>query len=153
MKKTFYEKKGRRYVPVYEYDSELLDSYQSGAHLVIVKAGHTMKRYNIKPELAPMIAAAQIAREKITDALVQASEMRSTKTPLTEQQLEAWKNLAAAFGDSLCTLETNSVRNIVETGINVMVEEAQRLLTNPSARAAYEQFLLISALTENSSDS
>jgi hypothetical protein len=153
MKKTFYEKKGRRYVPVYEYDSQLLESYKSGAHLVIVKAGHTMKRHNIKPELAPMIAAAQIAREKITDALVQASEMRSSRPPITEQQLEAWNNLAAAFGDSLCTLETNSVFNIVETGINAMIEEAERLLTNPSARAAYEQFLFVSALTENSSNS
>ena len=35
MKKIYYEKIGRRYVPVSEYDSEYLDSFSKGTHIVM----------------------------------------------------------------------------------------------------------------------
>jgi hypothetical protein len=39
MKETFYRKRGRRYVPVNEYDQELLDSFPQGTHLVMCYPG------------------------------------------------------------------------------------------------------------------
>ena len=39
MKKTFYEKVGRRYVPVAEYDSELANATRKGTNLVVTYDG------------------------------------------------------------------------------------------------------------------
>ena len=39
MKKIFYEKIKGRYKPTKEYDSELMDSLPTGAHLVICRPG------------------------------------------------------------------------------------------------------------------
>ena len=152
MKKTYYEKKGRRYVSTSEYDSDLLSSYQAGAHLVMSVPGGSVTKYNIKPEYAPMIAAAQVAREKISATLIKAFELRPTKPLLTAQQLQAWQNFVNTLGDSSCMVEYDSIFNIVDSAIDVMVEEQERLLTNPAVKAAYEQFLFISALTHDSDD-
>ena len=57
MKKIYYEKRGRRYVPIAEYDSTYLDSFTKGAHLVMCYPGGTSRRFNINPAYAPMIAA------------------------------------------------------------------------------------------------
>lgn len=58
MKKTiFYKKEGRKYVPVYEYDQELLDAFPKGTHLVQVYPGGSSRRFNIQPNYAAMIAA------------------------------------------------------------------------------------------------
>ena len=35
MKKIYYEKVGRRYKPVAEYDPDYLDSFPKGSHLVM----------------------------------------------------------------------------------------------------------------------
>ena len=39
MKKIFYEKQGRKYVPVSEYDNDFLDSFTQGTHLVMSYPG------------------------------------------------------------------------------------------------------------------
>ena len=39
VKKVYYEKIGRRYRPVAEYDSDLLDSFPKGSHLICVYPG------------------------------------------------------------------------------------------------------------------
>jgi len=39
MKKIYYEKKGRRYVPVAEYDNDFLDSFTKVTHLVMSYPG------------------------------------------------------------------------------------------------------------------
>ena len=48
MKKIYYEKKGRRYVPVAEYDNDFMDSLTKGTHLVMSYPGGTSRRFNIK---------------------------------------------------------------------------------------------------------
>jgi hypothetical protein len=55
MKKIYYEKRGRRYVPVAEYDNDLLDSFPKGNHLVMSYPGGTSRRFNIDPAYAAMI--------------------------------------------------------------------------------------------------
>jgi len=73
MKKIYYEKKGRRYVPVAEYDSDLMDSFSKGTHLVMVYPGGSSRRYNIDPNYAAMIAAGRVAEDAISRAISYAS--------------------------------------------------------------------------------
>ncbi len=69
MKKIYYEKVGRRYVPVSEYDSEFLDAFPKGNHLVMCYPGGTSRRFRIDPALAPMIAAGRYAEDAICRAI------------------------------------------------------------------------------------
>lgn len=148
MKKIYYEKVGRRYVPVAEYDNDLLDSFTKGNHLVMCYPGGVSRRFNIEPALAPMIAAGRVAEDEICKALNRASEMRPARTPLTTAQQQAWKKLAQSFGDELCTLHGTSVRDIAEAGVNAMQQEADKLLKNDAVRLAYDQFMLVCRLTQ-----
>jgi hypothetical protein len=69
MKKIFYEKQGRRYVPEAEYDNELLDSFPKGNHLVMCYPGGSSRRFNIDPNYAAMIAAGRVAEDAVCDAM------------------------------------------------------------------------------------
>jgi hypothetical protein len=151
-KKIYYEKRGRRYIPVAEYDNDLLDSFTKGTHMVQVYPGGASRRYNIDPAYAPMIAAGRVAEDAICRVISKASELRPKQTPITEAQQKAWKKLAKAFGDELCTLNGLSVRDCAEAGVQAMQEEANKLLTNPAVRNAYEQFLLVCELTRKNID-
>ena len=104
MKKIYYEKVGRKYVPVAEYDSDWMDSFHKGTHLLMVYPGGQSRRFNIDPNYAAMIAASRVAEESIIRAMHKASELKPVRTPITEGQRKAWKKLAKEFGDELCTL-------------------------------------------------
>jgi hypothetical protein len=148
MKKIYYEKVGRRYVPVAEYDNDLLDSFVKGTHLVQVYPGGASRRYNIDPAYAPMIAAGRVAEDAICRAISKASELRPKQTPITEGQKRAWAKLAKEFGDELCTLNGLSVRDCAEAGVMAMQEEADKLMRHAAVKQAYEQFLLVCKLTQ-----
>jgi hypothetical protein len=149
MKKIYYVKEGRRYKPVAEYDNDLMDSFHKGNHLVMVYPGGTSRRFNIDPAMAPMIAAGRVAEDAMCKAMMDASELRPQRTPLTEGQRRAWRKLAKEFGDELCTLQGSSTRDIVEAGVQAMQQEATKLMTHPAVRDAYEQFLLTCDLVKN----
>ena len=144
----FYIKKGRRYIPHSTYSSEFCDSFPKGTHLVDVYPGGSSRRFNIDPAYAPMIAAGRVAEDAITRAISAASELRPQQTPLTEGQRKAWKKLAKEFGNDLATLQINSARDIAEAGLKAMMEEADKLLANPTVRKAYEKFLFVAELTK-----
>ena len=148
MKKIFYEKKGRRYVPVAEYDNEFLDSFPKGNHLVMCYPGGSSRRFNIDPNYVAMIAAGRVAEDAICDSLRKSSEMKPQRTPITPGQKKAWEKLAKEFGDELCPLTYGSTRDHAEAAVKAMMEEAEKLLTNPSVRKAYERFMLIAELTK-----
>jgi hypothetical protein len=148
MKKIYYEKRGRRYVPVSEYDSEYLDSFSKGTHLVMAYPGGQSRRYNIDPNYAAMIAAGRVAEDAISRAVVNASEMRPHRTPITEKQRKAWDNLTKAFGTERYYIELPSAREIAEAGIKAMQVEADKLMQHPAVRDAYEQFQLVCKLTK-----
>lgn len=147
-KKIYYEKVGRRYVPVAEYDNDLLDSFTRGTHLVMSYPGGQSRRYNIDPAYAPMIAAGRVAEDAICRAISKASELRPKQTPITLGQKRAWERLAKEFGNELCTLNGLSVHDCAEAGVKAMMLEADKLLENPSVRKAYERFQLICELTK-----
>jgi hypothetical protein len=149
MKKIYYEKKGNRYVPVAEYDSDWVDSFHKGTHLLMVYPGGQSRRFNIDPNYAAMIAASRVAEEAIIQAMHKASELKPTQTPITEGQRKAWKKLAKEFGNELCTLNGASSHDIAEAGVKAMMAEADQLMTNPAVKKAYEHFLLVAELTKD----
>ena len=149
MKKIFYEKVGRKYVPVAEYDNEYLDSFPKGTTLVICHPGGQSRRYNIDPAYAPMIAAARVAEDAMVQAMSKASELKPQQTPVTPAQQKAWKGLARAFGTELCTLNGASAYDIIQAGLKALEKEADKLLTNPAVKKAYDHFLLVAELTKD----
>jgi len=149
MKKIYYEKVGRKYVPVAEYDSDWMDSFHKGTHLLMVYPGGQSRRFNIDPNYAAMIAASRVAEEAIIRAMHKASELKPVRTPITEGQRKAWKKLAKEFGDELCTLSGASSHDIAEAGVKAMMAEADQLMTNPAVKKAYEHFLLVAELTKD----
>ena len=149
MKKIYYEKQGRKYVPVAEYDNQFLDSFPTGNHLVMCYPGGSSRRFNIDPNYAAMIAAGRVAEDAMSKAVVKASEMRPQKTPITEKQRKAWENLSKAFGNERYYIEIPSAREIAEEGVKAMMMEAEQLLENPSVRKAFERFQMVCQLTKD----
>jgi hypothetical protein len=147
-KKIYYEKRGRRYIPVAEYDSDYMDSFPKGNHLVMCYPGGSSRRFNIESNYAAMIAAGRVAEDAISSAVVKASEMRPHNRPITEKQKKAWENLAKAFGDDRYYIEIPSAREIAEAGVKAMQVEADKLMENESVRKAYDHFQLMCQLTK-----
>lgn len=150
MKKIYYEKVGRKYVPVAEYDSEYLDSFPKGNHLVMCYPGGSSRRFNIDPNYAAMIAAGRVAEDVISQAVVKASEMRPHRTPITPKQKKAWDNLAKAFDSDRYYIEIPSAREIAEAGVQAMQEEAEKLMKHESVRKAFDHFQLMCKLVNES---
>lgn len=148
MNKIYYEKVGRRYVPVAEYNDQWMDSFTKGTHLVMVYPGGTSRRYNIDPNYAALIAASRVAEDAMCRAIREASELRPQRTPITPGQKAAWEKLAKEFGDELATLQINSARDIAEAGVKAMQAEADQLMQHEAVRKAYEQFQLVCELTK-----
>jgi len=146
--KVYYEKVGNRYKPVAEYDSDYLDAFPKGSTLVICYPGGQSRRYNIDPDYAALIAAARVAEDAMIQAMSKASELKPKHTPITEGQRRAWRKLAEEFGDELATLNGASSYDIAQAGLKALEDEAARLLTNESVKAAYDQFLFVCALTK-----
>ena len=148
MKKIYYEKVGRRYKPVAEYDSTYMDSFPKGNHLVMCYPGGSSRRFDIDPNYAAMIAAGRVAEDVISSAVVKASEMRPRNTPITEKQKKAWEALAKSFGNERYYIELPSAREIAEAGVRAMQEQALELMQHQAVRQAYEQFQLVCELTK-----
>lgn len=149
MKKLFYEKINKRYVPVREYDSDLITALPKGNHLIMCYPGGRSTRYNIDPDYAALIAASRVAVDVMAQAIVKASEMRPKKTPLTTEQKQAWDNLKKAFGDDMYTLHIDSAHDVAQAGLNALQRAAKELYsTNPSVQAALDHLNLLTKLTK-----
>ncbi len=149
-KKIYYEKKGRRYVPVSEYDSEYLDSFPKGNHLVMCYPGGSSRRFNIDPAYAPMIAAGRVAEDAISKHIMDVSALRvpDRERPLTDEQRKAWEAFSKAMGKEVYALEYCSYREAAEAGVKAMMSEAEELMSNPVVRKSFEKFLMICELTK-----
>jgi hypothetical protein len=148
MKKIYYEKVGRRYVPVAEYDNEFMDSFSKGNHLVMCYPGGTSRRFNINPNYAAMIAAGRVAENAICDALRKSRVMKPQRTRITLGHKKAWEKQAKEFGDELCPLTYGSTRDHAEAAVKAMIQEADKLMKHESVKRAYEQFQLMCELTK-----
>jgi hypothetical protein len=144
----FYVKKGRRYIPHSAYSSEFCDSFPKGTHLVQSYPGGSMRRFNIDPAYAPMIAAGRVAEDAISNVLMKANELRPQTAPITPAAQRAWMKLKKELGND-AMLTRGSTREASEAAVKAMMEEAEKLLEHPSVRKAYERFLLIAELTKD----
>lgn len=150
-KKVFYEKVGRRYKPVREYDSDLMDAMHKGTHIIMCYPGGRSTRYSIDPAFGPMIAAGRFAEDAISRKLMDASSLRvSKKKELTEYQRKCWYALQDALGEDNLALEWCSYREAAEEGVKAMQIEAERMLEHPAVRKAWNNFMLIWQLTKES---
>ena len=151
MKKIFYEKVGRRYKPVYEYDQTLMDSFPHGAHLVLSYPGGQSRRFNIRPNYAALIAAGRVAEDAMHDAIRQAGEMKQAtwgNVCLNNEQLAAWEHFKEVMGERGHYVQYNSIHDIAEAGLKALEAEADKLMKHESVKHAYEQFLLVCELTK-----
>ena len=152
-KKIYYEKIGRRYVPVSEYDHELSYSLPKGTHLIMCYPGGSSTRHNIDPMYAPLIAAGRTCEDALASALVRAGELRmgykSRERKLTPEQKAAWEHLVEVFGDDAKQLEWPSAREVAEQGLKALEDEALKMLEVPAVKLSYEQFMLVYKLTKD----
>lgn len=149
MKKTFYEKVGRKYVPVYEYDSELLAALPKGAHLIICNPNSTSYRYNIDPDYASLIAAAYAAEDVLANAILTASAMKmDNNRELTPEQLAAWENMVRVFGDRGRSIQYPAAQEIAVKGVKALVDKAKSLTENSAVKNALDQLKLLCKLVE-----
>jgi hypothetical protein len=147
MKTVFYKKVGRRYIPVSEYDSELLDAFPKGTHIVMSYPGGKSTRYNIDPNYAAMIAAGRVAEDAITQSIQHSTELRPMNREMDEDLQRRWKEFIATVPDHFRFMFTHgSARDAAEAGVRAMQEEADRLMRHESVRRAYEQFQLVCKL-------
>lgn len=148
MKKVFYEKVGRKYVPVSEYDSDFSHSLPYGNHLVMVYPGGATRRYDIQPALAPMIAAGRYSTAAVCSAIQDASALQPSTMPLTERQINAWKELAESFGQENYRLRWPAIQDAAEAATAALQREAEVLLLHPAVKHAYEEFMLVCKLAK-----
>jgi hypothetical protein len=142
MKKVFYEKVGRRYKPVYEYDQTMMDAFPKGNHLVMSYPGGTSRRFNIDPNYAAMIAAGRVAEDAVCTAMIKADEIQPPRRAMTEEERDAWNNLIAVWGDEARSLRRPAIRDVAEVGVKAMMAEADKLMEHESVRKAYDHFQL-----------
>lgn len=111
---VYYVKRGRRYVPVAQYDDGLLSALPEGSHLVTVTPGCRSIVCRIDPAGAAVEAVLEMHKNELCRVLLKASEVRPRRAALTKAQAEAWRKLQEAFGEDMATLHVDSANDIVE---------------------------------------
>ena len=77
MKRVFYEKVGRRYVPVSMHDGDLYTALPVGTHLIVkVDPGMTTTVRNIDPGRELAVAVMVVIRSKLIEALSRELDIR-----------------------------------------------------------------------------
>lgn len=143
-----YRKVGRKYVAVSEYSEEFSYQLPEGCHLAVVRPGMSSRRYNIDPDLAPLIAAGRYCEDEVAMAIVEASEKQPFQKPVTEEQAAAWRAFQEAMGSEVYSVSTPSAREIAVAGVEALVKEAEKLLQHESVRKAYDHFMLMCKLVK-----
>lgn len=146
-KRLFYERIGRKYVPVSEYDSDLQDNLRQGTYLVMSYPGGRTIRHGVDPAYAPMIAAGRVCEDVISAAIMKAHEIRPYQNAaLTDEQRQAWDALVSTLGDGGRYLEWPSAHEITKAAVEAMSAESVKLLENESVRKAYDHFQVVATL-------
>lgn len=150
MSEIFYRRVGRRYVAVSEYDSEIMDALPPGDHLISVRPGLTSRRHHVDPALAPMIGAGLYAEDAMSRAIYNAMELRPQKTVMTARQLELMTALTEEFRREDAVWMRPCAQDAARAGVAALQQEAQRRMSHPAVRQAYEHFLTVARLCDES---
>lgn len=146
---TFYRKVGRRYEPVLEHDSELMDALPYGDHLISVRQGSESRRHRVDPSFAPMIAAGLYAEDAIVKAIFEAQSLRPEPAKLTKRQQELVNQLTSSMRQQDARWLRPSSRDAAEAAVRALQAEAERRMRHPAVRKAYEDFLVVARLCED----
>ena len=119
---TLYKKVGKRYKPAAEHEE--WDSYPKGAHLVVCSPGSTLRRFNIDPDRAGLLAAAEPLRAEIRALVMELHRMRPTRRPVTLAQQAAWRRFQKAMGGDAYCVEYASVVEIADAVVDLIVRNA-----------------------------
>ncbi len=151
MKPTgIYKKVGRRYVEIGEYDQEMIDYIPNGTTMIVKRPGMTSRRYNVDPDLVPLLAAGLYCEDEISQSIHRASELRPATRSITLEQRAAFDRFLATMDPddpNRNMMTCGSCREAAEAGTQALIAQAQKLLTNDSVKAAYEHFLLLCKLS------
>jgi hypothetical protein len=146
MNETFYVKRGKKYIPISEYDAGVHDSIKHGTHLVVNHMGCRMYTYDVEPDHAAIVAATRIFKEYLVKSLHRASEARpklDQNTPFTESQMKAYNKLKEELGEHTYYFEFPSLNDIAEKALNDFVEHyAYKYKDYPMVQKAYNNFIL-----------
>ena len=148
MKKTYYEKRGRRYVPVAEYNNDWMDSFPEGNHLIVCRPGSVSHRQRIDPALAPMIAAGVYAEDAISQAIYNAMELRPEPVTTTPRQLALIEELTESMNRQDARWIRPCAQDAVQAGVKAMQAEADKLMQIEAVRNSYEHFMLMCKLAK-----
>jgi hypothetical protein len=148
MKKIFYEKVGKRYKPVKEYDDTLMSAFPKGTHLVVCRPGIKSYSYNIDPMFAPMLAAGKYAEDNMSRAIVEGLMVRPKTIPTTERQRELWTELKNSFADQDFVIHSASASDAAKAGIKALEQEVEKMFEVPAVKLAYDHFITVWALTK-----
>lgn len=145
---TLYKKIGRRYVAVTEHDPTVMDGLPYGEHLISVRPGSESRRHHIDPALAPMIAAGLYVEDAMSRAIYNAMELKPQSVKMTPRQLELMEELTKSMNRSDVRWVRNCASDAARAGIQALQTEAQRRMSHPAVRQAYDDFLLVAKLCE-----
>lgn len=121
---TFYEKHGRRYVPV--ANTDLRYPYRNGCYLVIVKDGVTSTYHQIEPDNAAVEAAMKLAGDDLTRFISEESSARPTSRDLTAKEKKAIAAFREVMGSDGClTMTIPSAADIGERVVQRVMERVQ----------------------------
>jgi len=148
MRKVYYTKQGNEYVPVEEYDPDLMDALPYGTHLTVVREGGQSRRYNVDPAFVPFMAGAVALEEKLAYIIQKAAYAQPHKKPITEKQREAWKQFRETMGDELGMITYPSITDVARNILESIQAEAEQQLKNPAMRKAYDNYLLLATLSK-----
>jgi hypothetical protein len=152
VRKVYYIKQGDEYVPVEEYDPDIMDALPYGTHLTVVRHGGQSRRYNVDPAVAPFAAATLALENKLADIIQKATLATPANRPITEEQREAWERFREVMGDELGMLNHPSIMDVARTILETIQAEAEKQLTNPAVCQAYDDYVLLATLSKESAE-
>jgi ATP phosphoribosyltransferase len=89
-----------------------------------------------------------VAEDAVSAAIVKSQEYRTQKTPITEHQQKLWRELAESFKQDDYVLIRPAAVDAGRAAVKAMVEEAEKLMTHPSVKKAFDHFILVCELTK-----
>jgi len=120
---TYYEKRGRRYLPVLE--SDVYAAFPEGHYLVSIQPGLKSITRAVEPDHAAVEHAMRHAATAMTEAMRKACEcLPPTRRPLTPKQKRGWEAWKREVGDdAMFYFDGVSMQDVVDAGIKALREK------------------------------
>lgn len=144
---TYYRRDATNYIPVSYYNSDVLDGVPEGATLIVKQGNLTMRRHDVVPDHASLLAAAVMVEHRLTDIVLAASELQPCRDNNPEAQAD-WQKLVAKHGDQFRTLQGPSASEVARRVVTAILEQAHLNQDNPVIQDLLCDLRNMSALLE-----